>query len=133
MERRTIFLSKLIGLYCLTLGVAYALQKDAVLTVAGALLHDAPLSLVLGIFLFLLGLAVIVGHNVWRGGLAPVLVTLLGWIAALKGAAFFVLSPAVSDNVMAATDFAQLYYVYMGITIAIGLYLTYRGFTSKEA
>ena len=133
MTTRTIFLSKLIGLYCLILGVAYSVQKDAVLTVGAALLRDAPLTLVFGVFLLILGLAMIIGHNIWHGGPAPVIVTLMGWIAALKGAAFLVLSPPVSTDMMTATHFEQLYYVYMGIAIAIGVYLTYKGFTTKSS
>ena len=132
MEKRTIFLSKLVGLYCLILGVAYILQKDAVLKVATALFRDAPLTLVLGIFVLILGLATIVGHNVWRGGLAPVLVTLLGWIATLKGVSFLVLSPAANTKILEIAHFEQLFYVYMGVTIAIGAYLTYSGFRPKR-
>lgn len=133
MTTRTIFLSKLIGLYCLIVGVAYIVQKDAVLTVGAALLRDGPLTLVFGVFLLILGLAAIIGHNIWHGGPAPIIVTLMGWIAALKGATALVLSPDASANLMATTHFEQYFYVYMGITIAIGVYLTYKGFTRKSS
>ena len=40
------------------------------------------------------GLAIVLAHNVWRGGAMAVVVTVLGWLLLLKGAALVVIPPA---------------------------------------
>jgi hypothetical protein len=37
------------------------------------------------------GLAMIIGHNVWSGGVLPVVITLLGWLIAIRGGVLLVL------------------------------------------
>ena len=38
-----------------------------------------------------MGLAMVVGHNVWSGGALPVVVTLVGWWTAIKSLALLIL------------------------------------------
>jgi hypothetical protein len=127
--RETRFLTRLLGLYCLLIGLAMLAQRQATLATVAALLHDQPLVYVLGVWCVFAGLAVILVHNVWSGGAAPVIVTLIGWLTLLKGVAFIGLEPLrAADLYLAQLRYQQLYPLYTLVTLMLGAYLCYAGF-----
>lgn len=134
MSPRTLFLSRLIGLYCI-LGVpAFAVRKEATIETATALLRpdDAPLILVLGVFTLVAGLAMVLAHNIWSGSAAAVVVTLVSWITLVKGLLFlFLPADREADLFLKTLRYAHLFYMYVAISLAIGVYLTYAGFAAK--
>jgi hypothetical protein len=97
-----------------------------------ALVHDAPLLFFASLGGMVAGLAIILAHNVWTGGALPVVVTLVGWISLVKGLLFMVLPPATSVAYFDALRYGQLFYLYMTITLVIGVYLTYASFRSSS-
>ena len=74
----TIFLAKLIGLYCVLFGLVMVAQKEAMLDIVAALMRNGPVLLIVEVIAVTAGLAIVIGHNVWSGGALPVLVTLPG-------------------------------------------------------
>ena len=129
MLRETRFLSRLLGLYCLLIGLAMLAQRQATLVTIAALLHDRPLLYVLGVWCVFAGLAMILVHNVWSGGAAPIIVTLIGWLTLLKGVAFIGLEPLrVADLYLEELRYRELYPLYLLVTITLGAYLCYAGF-----
>lgn len=81
---------------------------------------------VTGAFILLSGLVVVALHQYWHGA-APVIVSSLGWLTALKGL-FLMAFPrtyvSVADSALDATSWWWTGFVIMGL---IGLYLTYVG------
>jgi hypothetical protein len=125
----TRFLSRLLGLYCLLIGLAMLAQRQATLVPITALLHDRPLLYVLGVWCVFAGLAMILVHNVWSGGAAPIIVTLIGWLTLLKGVAFIGLEPLrAADLYLARLRYRELYPLYLMVTLTLGAYLCYAGF-----
>jgi len=132
MSPRTVFLSRLIGLYMILVSVSMAAHKQATVETVTALVHNSPLVFVTGITAVVAGLAIILGHNVWSGGALPVIVTLVGWVTLIKGALLLILSPeAESGFFLAGLHYEQLFYVYLAIDLLLGVYLTYAGFRSS--
>ena len=131
MSRLTIYLGRLIGLFLLIAALSMFLDKDSVVEMATALIDDRALLLIVGLIAFGIGLAIVVGHNVWSGGPLPVLITLFGWSQLLRGLALLFL-PAEAQvaffQVMRLEDF---FYIYAGIPLVVGAYMTYAGFTHK--
>ena len=133
MSSRTIFLSRLIGLYMILVALAMAAHKQATVETITALVHNSPLVFVTGILGVVTGLTIILGHNVWSGGALPVVVTLVGWVTLVKGALLLFLSPeAESRFFLAGMHYEQLFYVYVAFALLLGVYLTYGGIRSTE-
>jgi hypothetical protein len=130
MPPLTLFLAKLIGLYCVLFGLTMALQKQAMVEVVAALMRNGPVLLIVESIAVTAGLAIVIGHNVWSGGALPVIVTLLGWIILIRGVVLLFLSPSAKVRFFEMFHFADLFYLYAGITLVLGLYLTIAGFTS---
>jgi hypothetical protein len=131
MSARTTFLSKLIGLYLILISLAMIAHRQATIESMNALVHNAPVLFVVGVIAEAAGLAMVLGHNVWSGGVLPVVVTLTGWLMLIKGSMFLFLSPeAVYGTLIAGFHFDQLFYPYMATVLLLGIYLTYGGFRS---
>ena len=131
---RTIFLSRLIGLYCILVVPSMILHRQATVDWMTALLNSAALMWVLSVITLTIGLAMVLAHNVWSGGVLPVVVTLCGWAALIKGLLFLFLPSGVeSEFILTALRNPLLFYVWMTPSLVIGIYLTYGGFTSETA
>lgn len=57
-------------------------------------------------------------------------VTLIGWSSLIKGIVLLWLHPAGAEGYMNALHYQNPYYVYAGVALAIGAYLTYGRFKS---
>lgn len=129
MCKETRFLCRLLGLYCLIIALAMLVQRETTVATIAALLHDRPLLYVLGVWCLFAGLAVTLVHNIWSGGPATVVVTVIGWLTLLKGAALVALPPAqTAELYLAQLRYQQLYPLYACVTLALGAYLCYAGF-----
>jgi hypothetical protein len=128
MRPLTIFLSRLIGLFALVVSLAMALHRQSFIETAATLIHDRPLLLVLGMIALIAGLAMVFSHNVWSGGVLPVIVTLMGWIVLIRGLILLLLPPHAVVSLFEMLHFEELFYLYAAITFVIGFYLTYMGF-----
>ena len=132
MSERTRFLARLIGLYCLLAALVMFAERDAWVVAVTRLLHDPALMLLLGMLVVAAGLALVLAHNVWSGGALPVLVTVIGWLTLLKGLMFWLLPPeAAAALYLGRLHYAQLFYLYAGLSGVIGLYLTVAGFGGR--
>ncbi len=126
MSSRTTFLGRLIGLYCILVALALLIHKQATMDVITAMLHNAQLLLPLGGITVIAGLAMVLRHNIWSGGAVTVIVTLVGWIALIKGSLLLFLSPEQESSLfLDSLHLQQGFYFYLGFTLLFGIYLTF--------
>lgn len=133
MQSKTLFLARLIGVFAILEAGWMILRRDEALGLIHVVIQDRGLSFSWGVFTTAAGLAVVIGHNVWRGGLLPVVVTLVGWILLIKGAALQILMPAVWDRLLAAVHFEADYDAFLAVPLVLGLYLAIAGFLRRPA
>ena len=133
MSSRTIFLSRLIGLSCLLIVPSMLIYRQAEVDSVAEMLHNPSLILVLGYSTLAVGLAMVLAHNIWSGGALAVVVTVVGWLSLLKGLFLVYLLPCVGvEYYLRVLQNTQLFYPCMVLWLAIGIYLTYGGFTAKS-
>jgi len=133
MSSRTIFLSRLIGLYCILVALSMMTRKQATVQTVTAILQDSSMIFVLGVITLAAGLAMVLAHNIWSGGALVVIVTLVGWVTLLKSLLLLFLPVEVeADFFLRQLHYPGLFYVYSGISLVLGIYLTYGGFRSRS-
>ena len=130
MPRLTVFLARFIGLFTVLLMAAFLLRGSAVVEAAIA---DRPLMLTYGIISLAAGLAMILGHNIWSGGLLPVVVTLVGWLILAKGLLLLFLTPEAVTRLFKGMQYSEHMYFYLAPSLMIGLYLTWAGFAASTS
>ncbi len=131
MSRLTIYLGRLIGLFLLIVALSMLMDRDSIIEMATAILDDRALLLIVGLVALGVGLAIVIGHNVWSGGLLPIVVTLFGWSQLLRGIALLLLPAETQVAFFQLMRLEDFFYVYAGIPLVIGAYLTYAGFTHE--
>ncbi|MGB7547527.1 MAG: hypothetical protein WBM14_07255 [Terracidiphilus sp.] len=133
MSSRTIYLSRLIGLYCVLVVPSMIVRREATVDTVSALLHSQSTMFVLGFIAITAGLAMVLAHNLWSGGALTVVVTVVGWLTLIKGLLFLYLpSEAEAEFLLRWLRHPQLFYVCMAPSLLIGIYLTWAGFTAKS-
>ena len=129
MPSRTVFLCRLIGLYCILVALAMIMHRQATVETVTALVRSAPLMFLLGVMTLAAGLAMVLVHNVWSGSAWTVVVTVVGWLALAKGLLFIFLPPPMEARFfLGQLHYEQLFYVYAAISLLLGVFLAYGGF-----
>jgi hypothetical protein len=132
MHTRTIFLGKLIGLFCILFALSMLLRRQQTIAAVDGLLHDAPLMFVTGLVTLGLGIAMVLSHNIWKGGALPVIITIMGWVTLIKGLLLLSLSQDTSSNFFLNTlRYDTYFYLYVAFAFLLGAYLFYAAVTSK--
>jgi hypothetical protein len=130
MSRLTVFLARFIGLFTVLLIAALLLRGSAIIETAIA---DKPLMFTYAVISIALGLAMVLGHNVWSGGALPVVVTLVGWLILAKGLLLLFLTPEALIRQFERMQYGEHIYLYVAPTLVLGLYLTWAGFTAPTS
>jgi ribose/xylose/arabinose/galactoside ABC-type transport system permease subunit len=128
MSPLTVFLAKLLGLYCIVAAVAMMTRKESAIATIEQLTRNPPLLLLVEVVGLAGGLSMIIGHNIWSGGALPIVITLIGWLMAIRGAVLLALSHDATIKLFEALRYRERFYWYMGGTLVLGLYLTFAGF-----
>ncbi len=124
----TTFLSRLLGLFAIIVAVSIATHKADTMATVTLLVQDPPVLLVLGFIGIAAGLAMVLTHNIWKGGPQPVVVTLCGWVILLRGVVLLALPQSYLRALLYVSDYRQLFYWYAGFAFVMGAYLTVAGF-----
>jgi len=130
MSRLTVFLARYIGLFTVLLVAALLIRGSAMVETAIA---DRPLMFTYAIISLAIGLAMILGHNVWSGGVLPVVVTLVGWMILAKGLLLLFVTPDALTRLFERMQYGEHYALYLAPSLVIGLYLTWAGFTAPSS
>ena len=80
----SLFLAKVIGLSCFIFGISLLLAKTAYQAAAKDYINHSGLQLLGGTISLILGVLIIVSHNIWQFDWR-VLITIIGWLILIKG------------------------------------------------
>lgn len=130
MSALTVFLGKLIGVYCLIVALTMIANRRTTVDAVNDLIRDPPLVLLSGVIAVAVGLGVVIGHNIWSGGALPVVVTLVGWASVIKGIALMALPQGQMAKLYKALRYERFYLANVNVTLALGLYLTIAAFSA---
>ncbi len=124
MSATSIFLGRLLGLYLVAISVGMLANRRRTLATLDEMARSGPWMLFSGMVATGAGLAVVLGHNVWSGGALPVVVTLFGWAALLKGVALLLVPSERMADAYKGIGFERFFFAWMVVVLAIGLWVT---------
>ena len=133
MPQHTVFLSRLLGLYTLIVTLWLLADQHAAMSTIEALVGNHAIHALLALITLGVGVAMVLGHQRWSGGVLPVLVTLIGWGILLRGLLLLFLSPDQGLGLVRTIQFSAFFYAYLAIPLVLGIYLTYAGFTTRPS
>lgn len=123
----TLFLAKVMGLYFLAMGLHMALRGKELRGLFEAFAENRPLTYLASVFALILGLLLVVSHNVWVAGW-PVAITLLSWLVLIKAVAYLLLPSEAMASAVTAFNRPAWFSLGGALTAALGLFLAAKGF-----
>ena len=130
MSTVTIFLGKLLGLYLIVVSVAMLASKRRTLETLDEMARNGPWMLFSGMAATVAGLAIVLTHNVWKGGALTLAVTLVGWVALLKGISLLLTPPDMMAKVYQSMGFQRYFHLWMSAVLVLGLWVTLKAFSA---
>jgi hypothetical protein len=113
-------------------GLSMMSHKQQTIEGVTALLQNPSLTLLLGLIMLGASLAIVLAHNLWWSGPLALIITLIGWLALMKSLFFLFLSPAMESRfILGQLHYQHFFYDYAAISTALGIFLTYSGFSSS--
>ena len=125
-------MARILGPFMAIIGCAVALRADAMTLILPGFLKDAPLVLITGVFTLALGLVIIVAHQRWDSA-AAIVISVLGWITAIRGALLLLASDFVATVAPYVVHSRGALMLIGGVIALIGLWLTRMGWLSGKA
>jgi len=122
----SIFIAQLYAVAFLAIGLGFFIAPKYYAKAYTEMMKDPSLFLVWGIFALLAGFLIVTRHNVWHGG--PILVTIFGWIALIKGFSLIVLPQHFPIGFKGWFKSAALMRLWGAFAIILALILGYFSF-----
>ncbi len=124
----TYFLAQVIGYYFIAVALVLLFRKDMFIGAVQEVYKSRSFTLVGGLTALLLGLLMVLSHNYWNAGHLALVVTVIGWLALIKGLVLL-FAPQALSRAVHMWRIAQLSYLYVIIFLIIGIYLVHGGTT----
>ena len=124
---RSRFLAGLIGPTLVAVSASLLINGELLPQMVDLIARDFSLIFVFGIITLVAGLAVVLSHNVWRGW--PIMVTVIGWLAVVGGAARILFPAQIAGMAPDMIDGAgPVFPVLIALVLLAGLYLSWQAF-----
>ncbi|MBU1998836.1 MAG: hypothetical protein KKE64_04995 [Candidatus Omnitrophica bacterium] len=126
MENSTL-LAKFIGTYIIVIGVGLLFNLKVYQKIMEDFFKNAALVYVTGLITFVVGLAIVLFHNIWVLDWR-VIITVFGWIALIKGAWLIIFPGTLVKVTESFAKNIKLVVILWIIMLAIGIFLTIKGY-----
>ena len=127
----TRFCARVIGPLMLIIGAIVIVRFDAIASMMPSI-SDAPLAFVTGIFTLILGAILFAAHHHWTSPTA-ILISLLGVLTIVRGVLLMMAPDAIAGFATQALQAGLAPWIAGGVSLLIGLWLTYAGWFAKRA
>lgn len=122
----SIFLAQIFAVVYLAVGLGMLLNKAYYFKAMGAMLKDSNILYLGGLMAIVAGFLIVTYHNIWVQDWM-VVITILGWLALIKGIVFLVF-PAKADMLKDLYKKQSNMNIICIIALALGAFLGYYGF-----
>ena len=120
----SIFLAKVLGLYLVIVPLAVLVNRKHLPRLVEEFSTNIGLNILASIFALVLGLLVVVSHNIWTADWR-VIITILGWLTLAKGVVRLLFLEQVQKLAR-----ISLKLWFLVLFVLVGLYLSYVGFST---
>jgi hypothetical protein len=123
----SIFLARLLGPAMLVMGLGLLVNRATYRMLSLEVLDSPALIYVAGLLAFVVGLAIVLTHNVWLAGW-PVIITLFGWVSLAAGIFRIVFPASVMQLGRRLVDSQGFLVVGIALYLGLGAWLSCAGY-----
>ena len=123
----SIFIARIFGLCYLIIGACLLYNRKAFQRIMEDFCKSAALVFFGGLFALVIGVVIVLRHNIWVANWT-VMITIIGWLALIKGIWLIAFPNTVSTFMQAYQKNENLVIVHSIAALILGAILTYFGF-----
>ena len=123
----TLLLAKVFGVALIAIGTALIIYRDHYAQMTRDFIQQRLLRTVISFSEMVVGLFIIIGHNVWSP-LPAAVITVLGWMFVLEGGSYLLIPEKYTTRFISAVNRPQFFIACGVIGIVLGIYLADYGF-----
>lgn len=123
----SIFLAQAFGIYFIVMGLG-VLRFKAVSKMVTSLSENLALKFIVGLITLILGILLVLAHNIWEGPAWQMVVTVIAWITFFKALLYIFAPNSWYSSIVRALNKKSFFIIAGTMTIAIGVWLSYVGF-----
>ncbi|KTD21774.1 hypothetical protein [Legionella londiniensis] len=127
MQRST-FLAKVIGWYCVILSLVMIFRQEQIKAIFQQIASEQALLFIVGIMTLILGLLLVISHNVWKMRW-PLLITLLSWLTLISGIVRLIYPEIGIEAALWWFENTSWLIFAATIYLLIGIYLLYKAYS----
>jgi len=120
----SLLLGKVVAIYLIVIGISLLARQGMWMHVVKKFMKSSTLITVVAMAELILGLLIVISHNIWVQSWV-VVVTLIGWIMVIEGAAYLLLPQDSMKGLIRSFNKPMWYRVCGIVSLALGLYLAY--------
>lgn len=123
--------SGVVSTMVLVLGVSYLFQADQWVRLVREGIEIPHRFIPLALFLLVFGLTTVATHNVWEPAWR-IVITIFGWLLAIKGAAFLIFPGVVKKFTGWPDHLLRIYITIAGVVLVVlGIFLAYKAWLAS--
>ncbi|MFH1395460.1 MAG: hypothetical protein ABIH09_04810 [Candidatus Omnitrophota bacterium] len=123
----SLFIARIFGVLYLVVGIGMLVNRKNFLKIMDDFCSNAALVLVGGMFALIVGLAIILTHNVWVWHWI-LIITVIGWLGLIKGIWIIIFPNSVSGFMQSYQKNENLVVAHSLVALVLGAVLTFFGF-----
>lgn len=123
----SILLAKFIGPFIIVIGIGVLFNIKIFRQIGEDFFKNSALVYVSGLVTFIMGMAIVLFHNIWVADWR-IIITVFGWSTLIKGAWLIILPGTLVKVTEAYVKNIKLLVIPWIIMLAIGIFLTVKGF-----
>lgn len=125
----SLVIAQALGMYLIIMGFAILLHREDFISILTGIFHNAALQFMIGVIALIIGILMVVMHNVWESSWT-VVITILAWLTLAKGICYVMLPKAMNRMGHAIIQNKNWIYIMAVVNLVLGFYLSYMGFLS---
>ncbi len=127
----SLFLAKAMGLYFVIISISVLINRQNMSSVISEIMKNSALQLILGINILIIGLLLILSHNIWVFSW-EVIITITGWLIFTKGLLNVAVPNLAKRMAKPFIKSKKIPYYAILINFLLGLYFCYYGFIASQ-
>jgi len=126
----SLFLTQLLAVFAITMGMSMLIKRKMLTNVFHEVAESRALAYILGVLVFLTGLAIILSGGLWETR-SRMIIMIFGWVSVLEGLLSLFVSKKFVREYLELLDNGKAYYIVAISYLAMGTYLLYFGFVAQ--
>lgn len=123
----SLFLAQAFGMYFIVMGLVM-FRGNTLHEVITSFAQNKALKFFAGVFVLILGILLVLVHNVWEGPAWQVFITVMAWLTFLKGITYLLVPQSFYMALVRALNKNSVFVVGGIVMIVLGAWLAYVGF-----